>query len=60
MPSISTSFTNLKYINLGIAKSELPGKIKNKICNEINSFDDLTEEAKELTEKVAEFIMNNN
>lgn len=32
----------------------------NKVCNEINSWDDLTDEAKELAEKVGEFIIKNN
>lgn len=32
----------------------------NKICNEIYSLDDLTEEAKDLTKKVADFIIKNN
>ena len=47
-------------------KSSTSGTIKqkaefaNKICKEIESFNDLTDEAKKLTEKVAEFIIENN
>lgn len=58
---IASTYSGLKIYNYnGIKTISRKAEFANKICNEINSFDDLTEEAKELTEKVAEFIINNN
>ena len=59
---LETTFSGLKhkykvYNGHSIAKK---ADFANKICNEIDSWDDLTDEAKELAEKVGQFIIRNN
>lgn len=58
---IENTYLNIKKYRYGETK-DLANKysFSKSICEELNSYDDLTEEAKELTEKVVSFIEKNN